>query len=164
MATNYLKQQHPGGGGNPPHFFAFSGNIVKFNYEKKSERKINKSGQALVEFALVLPLSFLLVFGIVEFGRYLFLKNTATNGARQGARQAAVTPLNWDTNKRAAIFSAATSIYHGSTPWTVTINPDPPTASGQEVRVTVSRTFDSVVPNFIPIPTTISASAVMRYE
>lgn len=132
---------------------------------KNSLRKnTGNRGQALVEFALVLPLLFLLVFGIIEFGRYLFLKNTATNGARQGARQAAVTPLTWDAAKRAAIYSAATSIYHGTTPWTVNIVPDPPTASGQEVRVTVTRNFDSVVPNFVPTPTTISATAVMRYE
>ena len=131
---------------------------------KTSKKYLNNRGQALVEFALVLPLLFLLVFGIIEYGRYLFLKNTATNGARQGARQAAVTPTPWNSAKRAAIYSAATSIYHGSTPWTVAINPDPPTETGQEVRVTVSRNFDSVVPNFIPIPTTISASAVMRFE
>lgn len=124
-------------------------------------------GQALVEFALVLPLLLLLVFGIVEFGRYLFLKNTATNGARQGARQAAVTPLTWDATKRAAIYSAATSIYHGDTPWAVNINPDPPSASGLEVSVTVSRRFDSVVPKFNTVfknLTSIRAQAVMRFE
>lgn len=129
-------------------------------------RNRGNCGQALVEFALILPLLFLLVFGIVEFGRYLFLKNTATNGARQGARVAAVTPKPWDAAKRAAIYSAATSLYHGSTPWNPLgdTNPAEPANTGSPVTVTVSMPFNSVVPNFIPIPNSISASATMRFE
>ena len=42
-------------------------------------------GQAMVEFALVAPLFFLLVFAIIDFGRYVY----TTNGLEQAAREAA---------------------------------------------------------------------------
>jgi Flp pilus assembly protein TadG len=49
-----------------------------------------ESGQALVEFALVLPVLMLLVMGIVDFGFAFNQWNTAQNAAREGARMAAV--------------------------------------------------------------------------
>jgi Flp pilus assembly protein TadG len=47
-------------------------------------------GSAAVEFALVLPLLLLLVFGIVDFGRMLNDKIMLTEAAREGARSAAL--------------------------------------------------------------------------
>jgi hypothetical protein len=47
-------------------------------------------GQALVEFALVLPLFLLLVLGVVDFGRGIFIYAGMSNGAREGARYAIV--------------------------------------------------------------------------
>lgn len=52
----------------------------------------DQRGQALVETAIVLPLLILLVMGLFEFGRYMYLKNTLNNAARAGARTAVVTP------------------------------------------------------------------------
>lgn len=51
-----------------------------------------QKGQALVEAAIILPLLLLLIMGIFEFGRAMFLKNTLNNAARAGARTAVVTP------------------------------------------------------------------------
>ena len=48
-------------------------------------------GVAVVEFALVIPLLLLLVFGIVEFGRAYQTRLTVTNAAREGVRVLAVT-------------------------------------------------------------------------
>ena len=45
-------------------------------------------GQDLVEFALVAPLLFLLLFGIMEFGVAVWRYNTVANAAREGARAA----------------------------------------------------------------------------
>src|SRR5262249_11331792 len=50
----------------------------------------SERGTAVVEFALVAPLLFLLVFGIIEFGRILNAYNQLTQLAGQGARAAAV--------------------------------------------------------------------------
>jgi Flp pilus assembly protein TadG len=51
---------------------------------------VERKGQALVEFALVLPLLLLLIFGIVDAGRLIFVYNTISNSARDGARVAIV--------------------------------------------------------------------------
>jgi len=50
----------------------------------------NRLGQALVEFALVVPIFMLLVMGVIEFGRAWNLQQTMTEAAREGARRAAV--------------------------------------------------------------------------
>jgi Flp pilus assembly protein TadG len=47
-----------------------------------------RRGQALVEFALILPLLMVLLFGIVEFGRAWNGKQVLTDAAREGARLA----------------------------------------------------------------------------
>lgn len=46
------------------------------------------SGQSLIEFALVLPMLLVLVFGIVEFGNAWRHYQLITNTAREGARVA----------------------------------------------------------------------------
>lgn len=53
-------------------------------------------GQALVEFALVLPILLVLLLGVFDFGRLIFMHTSLTNGAREGARLAAV---NQDTSR-----------------------------------------------------------------
>ena len=47
-------------------------------------------GQALVEFALVLPIVLLLMMGVFDFGRAVFAYNSLSNAAREGARVAIV--------------------------------------------------------------------------
>jgi hypothetical protein len=51
-------------------------------------------GQALVEFALIAPLFFVLLFGIVEAGRFIFYYETLNNATREGARYAIVNGAN----------------------------------------------------------------------
>jgi Flp pilus assembly protein TadG len=51
----------------------------------------SERGTALVEFALIAPILFFLVFGIVEFGRALNYYNDLTQLAGQGARAAVVS-------------------------------------------------------------------------
>ncbi len=51
-----------------------------------------EAGQELVEFALVLPLLLVLVFGIVDFSVAVFDYNTVANAAREGARAAILPP------------------------------------------------------------------------
>lgn len=53
-------------------------------------RKIARRGAAIVEAALVLPVFFLAILGIVEFGRALTVSNMLTQSARGGARLAVV--------------------------------------------------------------------------
>ncbi len=50
----------------------------------------SRSGQALVEFALVVPLLLILILGIVEFGRAWNVYQVITDAAREAARSAVV--------------------------------------------------------------------------
>jgi len=50
-------------------------------------------GTALVEFALIAPFLFLLLFGIIDFGRALNYYNQVTQLAGQGARAASVNRM-----------------------------------------------------------------------
>lgn len=47
-------------------------------------------GQSLVEFALLLPLLLLILFGVIDFGRSIFQYSTLSEGARQAGRLAVV--------------------------------------------------------------------------
>ena len=47
-------------------------------------------GQALAEFALVAPIFFLLLFGIIEGGRFILYYQALNNAVREGARYAIV--------------------------------------------------------------------------
>jgi Flp pilus assembly protein TadG len=53
------------------------------NFDRETKKKM-KQGQALVEFALALPLVLLLVLGVLEFGRAFQTKIVLTNAAREG--------------------------------------------------------------------------------
>ena len=47
-------------------------------------------GQAMAEFAIVAPMLFLLILGIIEAGRFIFFHETLSNATREGARYAIV--------------------------------------------------------------------------
>jgi Flp pilus assembly pilin Flp len=55
----------------------------------------DQEGAAAVEFALLLPLLVLLLFGMIEFGLAFNTRIQATNAAREAARQAVVGIDNW---------------------------------------------------------------------
>ena len=58
-------------------------------------------GQALVEFALVIPLFVLLMVAIFDLGRGVFAYNSITNAAREGARLAIVNQTDSSVVARA---------------------------------------------------------------
>jgi Flp pilus assembly protein TadG len=62
--------------------------------KERSER-----GAAAVEFALVMPLLLLLVFGIVEFGLIMNRQITVTHAAREGARYYSLPSVTPDQAK-----------------------------------------------------------------
>jgi Flp pilus assembly protein TadG len=47
-------------------------------------------GQSLVEFALVFPVFIVLVFGLIDMGRYVYMNSTISQAAREAARVGAV--------------------------------------------------------------------------
>jgi Flp pilus assembly protein TadG len=67
--------------------------------------------QALVEFALILPLLLLVLIGIIDFGRALFVYSEVSNAAREAVRYAAVNSddCNEIANRARSMFSLAPS-------------------------------------------------------
>jgi TadE-like protein len=57
-------------------------------------RRRGSWGQALAEFALVAPWFFLLIFGIIEGGRFVFFYEVLNGATREGARYAIIHGSN----------------------------------------------------------------------
>jgi Flp pilus assembly protein TadG len=72
----------------------------------------SRGGQSLVEFALVAPLFFLLVFGITDFGRLFFTQETLQFALREAGRYAVTgqhmaNPLGGNLTRVASIKAIA---------------------------------------------------------
>jgi TadE-like protein len=65
-----------------------------------------QSGATTVEFAIVGVALLLIIFGVIEFGRALFVVNALTEATRRGARMAAVCPVGDPKPARVAIFDS----------------------------------------------------------
>ncbi len=52
----------------------------------RSRRRDRSRGQALVEFAIILPIFLLVLMGILDLGRAVYYSSTLSNAAREGAR------------------------------------------------------------------------------
>ena len=55
-------------------------------------RRRRQRGGAAIEFALILPVFFLLLMGLLDWGFYFFVDLATTNAAREGARAAVTIP------------------------------------------------------------------------
>jgi Flp pilus assembly protein TadG len=162
---------------------------MKFMMKLKNQR-----GVAAVEFALVMPLLLVLLFGIIEFGFILYDKAMITNASREAARAGIVlndlpgsgtlritsTQLQDDVYNYLGIGQDSNGnpagdgylISFGSTisPPTITTTPSDPSnlPSGQDLTVTVTFPYDFLlIPSFITDITgtvTLQATTVMRAE
>ncbi|HEX5016364.1 MAG TPA: TadE family protein [Actinomycetes bacterium] len=61
-----------------------------------------QKAQALVEFALILPVLLLVLLGTVDAGRLIFAYNSVSNAAREGGRTAIINQTPADVRQRAA--------------------------------------------------------------
>jgi Flp pilus assembly protein TadG len=61
-----------------------------FDRRRRASKPRRGRGQALVEFAIVIPLFLLLLVALFDLGRAVFAYNTLTNAAREGVRMAIV--------------------------------------------------------------------------
>jgi Flp pilus assembly protein TadG len=141
----------------------------------------DERGQALAEFAMVLPLILFFIAAILEFGRAWNIKQAVTDAAREGARYAVVMDASMSVSdvedkieERLALASIETS--------NITISsPDPACAVladcfhtdegyGKEMRVTVSTQYRMglvhVLLKWAGLPTTVTigTDATMRHE
>ncbi|HEX4578714.1 MAG TPA: TadE/TadG family type IV pilus assembly protein [Candidatus Dormibacteraeota bacterium] len=58
-------------------------------------RPRRQRGQSIVEFALLMPVLALTIWGTVDFGRWEQVRVSASNGVRQAVRYAIVHPTAW---------------------------------------------------------------------
>jgi len=135
-----------------------------------SGRRARDRGTAAVEFALVLPLLLLIVFGIIDLGRALNAQITLTEAAREGVRLEALGyPI-------AAVDASAQAAAPQLSGVNVTIASSCPPGAGAtanaEVDVTYSFTFVTPVGAIAGLfggsglggPITLSAQGVMPCE
>jgi Flp pilus assembly protein TadG len=129
-------------------------------------RSRRRRGAAMVEFALVAPVFFLVVLGMVEFGRMIMVQQVLTNATREGARRAVVEGATESEVKTLVTDYLKNSSVGGTT---VTVNPSnlPNAGFGDPVTVTVSVPFETIswsgTPWFLG-GKTLKASTMMQAE
>ena len=142
------------------------------NRIRRKGSRSGEKGQALVEFAIIIPILLAVLLGIVEFARAWQIQQVVTNAAREGARVGVI-----NTNGLAEV-DAAIQVYLQSAnmdmsqaDWTTgTVLSS---VSGDPDTVTVSynytyRLFGPVI-NLLggggtPGSVTLSSTAIMRNE
>jgi hypothetical protein len=114
----------------------------------------------MVEFALVLPIILLVVFGTLDIGRIVFLKAQLENAVREGARVGRVMPSFSDAPVRARIQAQP-----GLANTTVVASCPGGCAYGSTLTVTATLPV-AIVAGLVPaLPSlTIGASASVRIE
>jgi Flp pilus assembly protein TadG len=95
----------------------------------------------MVEFAVVVPVLLLLIFGTIDLGRFLYAYNNLAFAVREGARLAAVqkdpTTAASQTAVRDRVRQFAVAFGGNATP-TVTVTPDAAQPATRLVTVTVT--------------------------
>ena len=71
------------------------------------ERRNRSRGQSLVEFALIIPVIVLVLFGVLDLGRGVFVYNTLAESARQANRLAIVDQDSTRVKAEAVAFAPA---------------------------------------------------------
>jgi Flp pilus assembly protein TadG len=127
-----------------------------------------RRGAAAVEFAVVAPVFFLLVFGMIEYGRMVMVQQIIVNAAREGCRSAVLDGSTTSGVKSTTITAMASGNITITTS-NVTVSPDPPSNAefGDPVTVTVTVPFNQV--SWLPSPMylggkSMTASTTMRRE
>jgi Flp pilus assembly protein TadG len=132
------------------------------------------TGQALVEFAVLLPLLLILLLGTIEFGFLLYNQQVITNASREGARYGIVSRSpRRDASEIETVVDNYCSdhlITFGTGEPETTVQPDPTTGSvfGDDLRVEVSFPYQFLVlPEFLgelARVDTLEATTTMKYE
>jgi Flp pilus assembly protein TadG len=132
---------------------------------RKSASRRRFRGIAAVEFAIVAPIFFLVVIGIIEIGRAMMVQQVLINASRVGARRAVML-----ASDEQAVVDAVTEYAAGVGVSGVETNvsPNPATATaGEPVTVSVTIGFNQV--SWLPTPwlmggRNLASTSVMRKE
>lgn len=122
----------------------------------KFQNKKKRTGAATVEFALVVPILFLLVFGAYELGRANLVMHTTEAAAYEGARIGIVPGTQIAEVERAAQFVLSSAGIRNAT-----IQVTPSNLSTESDTITVTITV-SYAENTIMSPLFMSATPFVR--
>jgi Flp pilus assembly protein TadG len=121
-------------------------------------------GQAMVEFALIVPVLFLLVFGIIQtgllFGKQLDLKSATRDGARRGA--VSITNLDPATVARQGVLRSLSLTK--DTDVTVAVSPAAPWNHGDQISVKSSTPYTYSIMGVTLWSGNLHAEAKIRVE
>ena len=124
-----------------------------------------RRGATAVEFALVAPIAFLLILGLIEFGRALMVQHLLNNAARQGARVATI-----EGKANSDVTTAITTAMQGqpTTGMTTTVTVAGTVANastavaGNEIVVSVSLPVSTFT--WLPVPRYMTGSLTGVYS
>ena len=148
----------------------------RFQVRSHRRRSHRRRGAALIEFALISVLFLTMLLGMLQFGIYLSAVNTLWNGAREGARLAAVQESTLSTAAADAqifdqIAKTIAPLERSKMSIVVTPTENKDRVYGKPVNVVV--TYDMRSKLFVPVPSywfgkplgqTYSTNATMRKE
>lgn len=126
--------------------------------------KGREKGQAMVEFALVLPILLILLLGIVEFGQIYYSYMVIQNASRDGARYGSVWATNTEINQ--IVYDKTNQLKQENL--AITIQPEPALRKrGEQIKVQINYQVPLLTPmwnGLLPDPFPITAETVMRIE
>ena len=129
------------------------------------KRERSRTGAAVVEAALVLPLLLLLIFGVIEYGWVLLRTQQITNATRQAARVGArPDATNAEVADTAANLLAAVGIQGYELTMPTEVGDVLP---GEQLTVKLSVPYANIKlagPGIVPMPASFSASVTMAKE
>ena len=129
--------------------------------------RLNERGASAVEFALLLPVLMLVLFGTIEFGMVMYSREVLTNASREGARAGIVqqTPKPTVGQIQGVVTNYLTNT--GINPANVTVTV---TGAGgvfpNNLTVSASYPYQFFAPGILMLGNTITLTAqtVMRHE
>ncbi|MFC1513248.1 TadE/TadG family type IV pilus assembly protein [Thermodesulfobacteriota bacterium] len=130
-------------------------------------------GASVLEFAIVLPILLVLLFGVIEFGFILYNKAMLTNAAREGVRAGIVaqSPRLDEDGIRAIVEKYCEDMlvsFGGSTVPTVVATLPASLTFGNDLEVEVTYPYSFLlIPSFVPVippAVDLQARVIMKYE
>jgi Flp pilus assembly protein TadG len=130
-----------------------------------TEHAQSQKGNVLVEFALILPVFALLLFGMISFSVALYNKTVLTMASREGARAGAKYVAGQaDNTSRITNAKAATTLATNSLISFGSVTSAPPSATIVNDILTVKANYDYTGLYIFSNPLKISAQTSMRLE
>jgi Flp pilus assembly protein TadG len=112
----------------------------------------NRRGATAVEFALIMPFFLSMIFGLIEFGRAMWIRNTMQYAVEEAARYGSISGAS-----SGDISTYAQGKILALDPSTITFNV---TVGASDISVTATHDFEFLAAGLLPYgPITLSASA-----